>query len=142
MSFQSTSPSTASSATSQIPTGPLPPTPFASSYHSHYLSQLTSPDVPSTLNLTQLLSHLNCSYLSTPGVAPSLTHLKQHAQSLAVLIKYLTLSSRPNILDNDSDLSSARDGESWDWLNDLNKPYTGPEDEELRRYHDYRLLHF
>ena len=37
----------------------------------------------------QLLRTLNCSYLSTHGVAPTLLALKQHAQSLCILIHAL-----------------------------------------------------
>ncbi|KAK4228817.1 hypothetical protein QBC38DRAFT_361026 [Podospora fimiseda] len=37
-----------------------------------------------------LLRTLNCSYLSTHGVAPTLLALKQHAQSLCILIQALT----------------------------------------------------
>lgn len=36
--------------------------------------------------MTRLLRHMNCSYLSTPGEAPTLLALKQHAQSLCALI--------------------------------------------------------
>jgi len=36
-----------------------------------------------------LLRHVNCGYLSTPGVPPTLLALKQHAQSLCILIHML-----------------------------------------------------
>lgn len=44
---------------------------------------------------SRLLRHMNCSYMGAPGHPPTLLALKQHAQSLAVLISYLepTISS-------------------------------------------------
>lgn len=44
---------------------------------------------------SRLLRHMNCSYMGIPGQPPTLLALKQHAQSLAVLISYLepTISS-------------------------------------------------
>lgn len=38
---------------------------------------------------SKILRHMNCSYMGTPGHPPTLLALKQHAQSLAVLISYL-----------------------------------------------------
>lgn len=45
-----------------------------------------------------LLRHVNCSFLSAPGVPPTLLALKQHAQSLAYLIAML----QPHGGDNDA----------------------------------------
>ncbi|KAK0714900.1 hypothetical protein B0H67DRAFT_579457 [Lasiosphaeris hirsuta] len=41
-----------------------------------------------------LLRHLNCGYLSTQGVPPTLLALKQHAQSLCILIQALSPNLR------------------------------------------------
>lgn len=38
---------------------------------------------------SKLLRHISCSYMGVPGHPPTLLALKQHAQSLAVLISYL-----------------------------------------------------
>lgn len=38
---------------------------------------------------SKILRHMNCSYMGAPGHPPTLLGLKQHAQSLAVLISYL-----------------------------------------------------
>jgi hypothetical protein len=45
------------------------------------------------------LQNANCSYLSS-GVPPTLLQLKQHAQSLTVLIKELTISTNQALVDN------------------------------------------
>ena len=97
-----------------------------------------------------LLSHVNCSYLSTPGVPPSLLQLKQHAQSLLILIKHISVSTRGAIVDNAGQILEApadppadpansaalqrlplppgfRDGESFDFLNDLTTAYRAPQ---------------
>lgn len=122
-------------------------TPFAPKYHSIFT--LTPP----ANELLDLFQHVNCSYLSTPGVAPSLLQLKQHAQSLTILIKNLTVSTSGGVIDNAnipavSDTQSNnqeevevefRDGETHDWLNDLTKPYWGPKNERLRRHHELPL---
>lgn len=86
----------------------------------------------------QLLEHVNCSYLSS-GKAPTLLALKQHAQSLANLIKRLSVSATFGIVDrkNARPLPEHQDGErrpifkeneAFDWLNDLDEPYSN-EDE-------------
>jgi hypothetical protein len=100
--------------------------------------------------MLNILSHVNCSYLSTPGVPPTLLQLKQHAQSLIILIKHISVSTRGAIVDNagtvvegvppeDTAADPAttavqrlplppgfRDGESFDFLNDLTRPYQAP----------------
>jgi hypothetical protein len=75
-----------------------------------------------------LLEHVNCSYLSTPGRAPNLLVLKQHAQSLAVLISQLapaqyggTLPAWDNeTLNGDAPFAAHQ---AFDWLNDLQTHY-------------------
>lgn len=72
----------------------------------------------------KLLEHVNCSYLSTPGRPPTLLALKQHAQSLAVLISMINPSRESGEIDN----ANVKDGETtraftqheaFDWLNNL-----------------------
>jgi hypothetical protein len=70
-------------------------TPFAPPYRSTYFAEL----VRENKNISHLLQHVNCNYLNTDGVAPTLTQLKQHAQSLAIMIKTLSLSTNPVIID-------------------------------------------
>ena len=83
----------------------------------------------------ECLQNVNCSYLSS-GVAPNLLQLKQHAQSLTVLIKEMTVSQGSALIDN------ARAGlqgagtfaanESFDWLNDLSTRYTTDDSHHLQ----------
>lgn len=84
------------------------------------------------------LKHVNCSYLSTTGLAPTLLQLKQHAQSLTVLIKHMTCSSIPAVIDNRNipaeDIKAFHENESFDWLNDLTKSYENPD-----RHHQMTL---
>ncbi|KAK4134722.1 hypothetical protein BT67DRAFT_379677 [Trichocladium antarcticum] len=86
-----------------------------------------------------VLRHVNCGYLSTHGVAPTLLALKQHAQSLCILIHALSPTLRSaEIADGDP----ARTGkgrwavaddplafkyelnDAFDFLCDLTAPYT------------------
>ncbi|KAF4636163.1 hypothetical protein G7Y89_g1914 [Cudoniella acicularis] len=112
-------------------------TPFAPIYRSIFT--LTPPGD----RLLPLLGHVNCSYLSTPGLPPTLLQLKQHAQSLIILIKSLTVSTLPGVIDNaNSGLDqtlSFNDGETFDFLNDLRKPYFGPQGNHLRAHHGMPL---
>lgn len=110
-------------------------TPFAGPYESLYT--LTPPALSNAV--MKCLKHVNCSYLSTEGRPPTLTQLKQHAHSLTVLIKHLTVSTKEGLVDNDNylplqDAFGANDSkdnvlhsfyqnESFDWLNNLSKPY-------------------
>lgn len=101
-----------------------------------------------------LLRHINCGYLSTPGTPPTLLALKQHAQSLCILIQALnptlrsaeiihgdpTTSSRRLYSDPDNTLApngpdNTQQSENhlkrkyelnsaFDFLNDLSAPYT------------------
>ncbi|KAI1151589.1 hypothetical protein F4825DRAFT_350867 [Nemania diffusa] len=75
-----------------------------------------------------LLEHVNCTYLSTPGRAPTLLALKQHAQSLAVLISLLAPAQFGGTLEppnegktNGSAPFAAE--QAFDWLNDLQSKY-------------------
>ncbi|KAH8602087.1 hypothetical protein B0O99DRAFT_561245 [Bisporella sp. PMI_857] len=109
-------------------------TPFAGEYRSVFVNIAPPALQNSELNL---LKHVNCSYLSTPGRAPTLAELKQHAQSLTVLIKHLTLSTSsgyvdganlghrgdPAVTSNPDKLAAFHQGQSFDWLNNLNEPY-------------------
>ncbi|TRX99001.1 hypothetical protein FHL15_000343 [Xylaria flabelliformis] len=75
-----------------------------------------------------LLEHVNCTYLSTPGRAPTLLALKQHAQSLAVLISLLAPAQfgrtfePPNEGKANGDAPFAAE-QAFDWLNDLQEHY-------------------
>lgn len=80
----------------------------------------------------KMLAHMNCSYLGTPGHPPTLLALKQHAQSLAVLIRYLSPSLKTGRIDGgrqgdqEPDQNPRRQlemGASFDWLANLEKPY-------------------
>ena len=63
-------------------------------YSLPYLSQWSRLQVHDTGITKDLLRHINCGYLSTHGVAPTLLALKQHAQSLCVLIQALNPTLR------------------------------------------------
>ncbi|KAI0533907.1 hypothetical protein GGR58DRAFT_84963 [Xylaria digitata] len=75
-----------------------------------------------------LLEHVNCTYLSTPGRAPTLLALKQHAQSLAVLISMLAPAQYgatfepPNEGKVNGDAPFAAE-QAFDWLNNLEEHY-------------------
>lgn len=68
------------------------PHPYAGPYNSTFLQ--LNPD------LQGLFAHLNCSFLSTRGKAPTLLELKQHAQALLVLIKHLTVAADATLVDD------------------------------------------
>ncbi|RWA12504.1 hypothetical protein EKO27_g2593 [Xylaria grammica] len=75
-----------------------------------------------------LLEHVNCTYLSTPGRAPTLLALKQHAQSLAVLISLLAPSQYGGTFEPPHDGKVNADApfaaeQAFDWLNDLQVHY-------------------
>ncbi|CAG9973872.1 unnamed protein product [Clonostachys byssicola] len=67
----------------------------------------------------RLLAHVNCSYLSS-GKAPTLKSLKQHAQSLAILIKKISVSTSHVFIGDNAPIV---ENEAFDWLADLSKPY-------------------
>lgn len=101
----------------------IPATAYAPSYASHYTTPesdfLTSAEL-------DLLSHVNCSYLASK-TPPTLLALKQHAQSLAILIQKLSISSSSAPVDNNNnDMDDTRDffeDEAFDWLSDLSEKY-------------------
>ncbi|KFH43016.1 hypothetical protein ACRE_062440 [Hapsidospora chrysogenum ATCC 11550] len=79
-----------------------------------------------------LLRHVNCSYLSSDK-PPTLLALKQHAQSLAILIRKLCISTTFGIPNRDNRAQADKEGssrlrfkenEAFDWLNNLDVPYT------------------
>lgn len=77
--------------------------------------------------MNDLLGHVNCCYLSTRGHPPTLNQLKQHTQALTVLIQQLSLSSVAGEINAGKDGSDTAlkfiEGETFDWLTDLTKPY-------------------
>lgn len=100
--------------------GAVPKTPYATEYVSRY-SQVTEMD-------PRLLSHLNCSYLSTTGVAPTLLDLKKHAQAVTILIRQISVSTTFGEVDGKNQAGGHavrrfRANEAFDWLNDLSTPY-------------------
>lgn len=138
----------------------------ATYYATRYQSRLTDPAngilTPEDLDL---LAHVNCTYLSsTEGDhPPTLLGLKQHAQSLTVLIDklsttrhFLSVSRRgggeegedgavgritlgrrgPEDEVGRSDFS-AMAADAFDWLEDLNKPYDT--EDELHHHHLWAL---
>jgi hypothetical protein len=106
-------------------------TPFASPYKSVFT---TNP--PMERPVRDVLKHANCSYLSSNIRAPILLELKRHAQSLAVLIRELTVSTLPAMVDNaQSGRRPFSANSSFDWLNNLNIPYTTDENHHLQPLH-------
>jgi hypothetical protein len=122
-------------------TGSIPRTRFADEYKSTLTCEAAIHDP----QLQHLLANVNCSYLSTRANSPTLTELKQHAQSLIVLIKALTVSTNSAFIDNANlgdwlkDADSFHDGEAYDFLNDLNTHYTGPKTQQLQTHHSIPL---
>ncbi|KXH31911.1 hypothetical protein CSIM01_02463 [Colletotrichum simmondsii] len=119
----------------------LPKTPYADAYQSRYIEEILclgggnedAPNGPSAEIDTELLRHVNCGYLSTHGHAPTLLALKQHAQALTILIAQLAPTSQYAEVDNENNnegriQKSFRDNEAFDWLNDLQKPYTNDDE--------------
>lgn len=114
----------------------------ATDYALPYMSQwsrINDEDVKS-----ELLRHINCGYLSTHGIPPTLLALKQHAQSLCALIQIL----QPDVKVGEVSVDGATKGEgkasgssaaagtaddnlamkfelnsAFDFLNDLRTPY-------------------
>lgn len=76
-----------------------------------------------------LLAHINCNYLSNQNVPPTLLALKQHAQSLAILIKKLSVSTQFCLVDTKDRIKGHvppiryLENEAFDYLTDLTKPY-------------------
>ncbi|KAI1298806.1 hypothetical protein F5Y03DRAFT_367063 [Xylaria venustula] len=76
-----------------------------------------------------MLEHVNCTYLSTPGRAPTLLALKQHAQSLAVLISILAPAQFGGTLEPPNEGKVNGDApfaaeQAFDWLNNLQQHYS------------------
>lgn len=116
----------------------------ATDYALPYMSQwsrINDEDVKS-----ELLRHINCGYLSTHGIPPTLLALKQHAQSLCALIQILqpdvkvaevqvdgatSTSNEGSKGKGKTSASSADDGlalklelnSAFDFLNDIRTPY-------------------
>ncbi|KAI9705579.1 MAG: hypothetical protein M1836_006335 [Candelina mexicana] len=103
--------------TSEPPTTPtpLPPHAFAPSYLPSLLSTLPQ-------DKHHLLTHLNSSYFSHPtSRAPTLLQLKQHAQALCNLFRFLdptTTTTTPNNNNNST---------TFDFLQNLEEIYTNPD---------------
>lgn len=84
-----------------------------------------------------LLRHVNCGYLSTHGVPPTLLALKQHAQSLCILIHMLNPTIRSAEIASGDPKKAGLDTKGWedpfaykyelndsfDFLADLTVPY-------------------
>ncbi|ROW09489.1 hypothetical protein VMCG_02406 [Cytospora schulzeri] len=105
----------------------------ATDYSIPYLSAWSRiHDNPMTKNM---LRHMGCSYMGTEGLPPTLLALKQHAQSLAVLIAHLNPSVNSGRVDGKAfDLGEGAEGvdrperrmelnDAFDWLADLSQPY-------------------
>jgi len=114
------------------PRGRIPETAFAGDYRSVFINVAPPPLSNKDLHC---LGHVNCSYLSTTGRAPTLLELKRHAQSLVILIKHLTVSTKGGYIDSanltkrndptlDPDqLAEFHQNESFDFLNNLSERY-------------------
>ncbi|KAL0933282.1 uncharacterized protein CTRU02_212245 [Colletotrichum truncatum] len=112
-------------------------TPYAHGYQSRYTEEIINGGRHGSSSARpidmKLLRHVNCGYLSTHGVAPTLLALKQHAQALAILISQITPTSQYAEVNNQINTNgrikkSFRDNEAFDWLNDLSKPYENDDD--------------
>lgn len=97
-------------------------TPWSKPYYSNHHHE--NPQVN-----TNMLGHVNCGYLSTPGRPPTLEGLKQHAQSLTFLISTLAPSSKGGLVDAENNPNKTMDpqtfteNQAFDWLNNLQIPY-------------------
>ncbi|OAR05639.1 hypothetical protein LLEC1_05329, partial [Akanthomyces lecanii] len=104
-----------------------PPGVPATAYATAYANSWTDPanDFLSESDLA-LLAHVNCAYLSSPRHPPTLLGLKQHAQSLAVLIQRVSISHSRALVDEQGVRSADEHfaaNDAFDWLNDLRTPY-------------------
>ncbi|KAL2070452.1 hypothetical protein VTL71DRAFT_13478 [Oculimacula yallundae] len=110
---------------------------FAPAYKSIFTQK------PESSSVISLAPHVNCNYLSTLGKIPNLLELKRHAQSLVILIKSITMSEQAGLIDNEnSDIVGAypfSDGLTFDFLNNLSKPYDGPKNAALYKFHNLPL---
>lgn len=107
--------------------GYIKATPWAKPYFSNHHHE--NPQVN-----TEMLGHVNCGYLSTPGRPPTLEGLKQHVQSLTFLISTLAPSSSGGMVDainarnqepgnTTIDPQTFIEHQAYDWLNNLQVPY-------------------
>ena len=105
----------------------------ATNHATTYQSTLTRL-VPEPSELKRI-SHINCSYLSS-NQAPTLLELKKHAQSLAILIRKLSIQTNFGVPDvgesggaNVADWKTLefKQNEAFDWLSDLGTPYENPD---------------
>lgn len=102
---------------------------YALPYYSSYMTENGVGVDPN------LLKHVNCGYLSTPGRPPTLEALKQHAQSLAVLISQIAPSQASGEINNSVLGKNAKPfqvRQAFDWLNDLTSPYKSDEPDHHR----------
>ncbi|KAI6779889.1 uncharacterized protein J7T54_001977 [Emericellopsis cladophorae] len=125
-------------ASSKTPTQSLVPAIPATEFAISYDSAFTAGGYAQGLAPQELktLSHVNCSYLSGSR-APTLFELKQHAQSLAILIRRVSLSTTFGVIDNENyrkDVCAPRfdENEAFDWLNDLSAPYANDDEHHNR----------
>ncbi|WYZ46263.1 hypothetical protein EsH8_IX_000488 [Colletotrichum jinshuiense] len=127
------------SVSQELPPGYVGNTPYAHAYGSRFTEEVLSRGSESSGNAPtarfdiELLRHVNCGYLSTQGVAPTLLALKQHAQALAVLIAQLAPASQYAEVDNMNNTNGRikktfRKNEAFDWLNDLSSLYTNDDE--------------
>lgn len=104
-------------------------TDWAVPYYAPYLEE-------NAISGQDMFGHVNCSYLSTPGRPPTLAALKKHAQSLAYLISTIAPSQGPGEINNanSGDLSAKGfvDEEAFDWLNNLEEPYSSDDPDHHR----------
>ncbi|KAG9251611.1 uncharacterized protein F5Z01DRAFT_676801 [Emericellopsis atlantica] len=125
-------------ASSKTPTQPLVPVIPATEFAISYVSAFTAAGYAHGLTPEDLktLSHINCSYLSGSR-APTLLELKQHAQSLAILIRKVSLSTAFGVIDNENYPEEGCvprfvENEAFDWLNDLSAPYANDDEHHNR----------
>lgn len=106
----------------------VPATAFATAYANSWTDPAN--DFLSESDLA-LLAHVNCAYLSSPQHPATLLALKQHAQSLAILIQRISVSHTRALVDeqgvrNPDEHFAAND--AFDWLNDLQTPYNNDDE--------------
>lgn len=107
----------------------IPSTNHATAYQSTFTRLAAEPSE------LKRICHVNCSYLSGRQ-APTLLDLKKHAQSLAILIRKLSIQSSfgvPDVKENGGVTATEwktldfKQNEAFDWLRDLGTPYENPD---------------
>lgn len=103
-----------------------------------YLSKWSREMAIELQQVPAVLQHLNCSYLSTPGQAPTLLALKQHLQSLAAVVAQLCVTDKAAAgeIDGADDGETRRKiqlGDAMDWLSSLTTPYANDDPDHHRR---------